>query len=117
MTHKLPECDRCHFYAQDPHLVCSLHPSGPEGDSCLDFRNNPNYQAEEPWQPVGAAYYNGELVQQLTQQRTEQERLDLLDWHPMFTNRCPDCEMPMHETIPRRVHWDCEACGWKDDTI
>ncbi|MEA5506447.1 hypothetical protein VB735_25725 [Halotia wernerae UHCC 0503] len=31
---------------------------------CLDFREDPNAQADELWQPEGASYYNGELIVQ-----------------------------------------------------
>lgn len=72
---------------------------------------------EEQWRPVGAAYYNGELVLEPHNRWTDEERLELLDWHPLFTGRCPNCEMPIHQTEPRRVHWGCDRCGWKDDTV
>jgi hypothetical protein len=40
-----------------------------------------------------------------------------LDTHPLFTGRCPRCEMtyPQYETPP--VHWDCSACGWIEDPV
>ncbi|BAY72863.1 hypothetical protein NIES23_56910 (plasmid) [Trichormus variabilis NIES-23] len=50
------------MYSHDPHLVCAVHPSGVEGNICIDFRPNTNTQAEELWQPEGATYYNGELI-------------------------------------------------------
>ncbi|WP_260445905.1 hypothetical protein [Nostoc sp. UCD121] len=86
---KLSECDRCLLYSHDPHLVCVVHPAGPQGDSCLDFRLDPNAEAEELWQPEGASYYNGELILQPQQRLTQQQQLELIDWHPMFTGRCP----------------------------
>jgi hypothetical protein len=36
--HKLPSCDRCHFYARSNQLVCAIHPLGATENSCLDFR-------------------------------------------------------------------------------
>ena len=72
---------------------------------------------------VGAVIWGWWLVSQATQEkqapeaRTDEEKLALLDWHPMFTGRCPNCEMPLHQTDPPRVHWDCEHCGWVDDSI
>lgn len=71
---------------------------------------------EEMWEPEGATYYAGELILQPQQRWTQAEQLELLDIHPMFTGRCPDCnrQFPQHEKPP--VHWDC-VCGWIDDTV
>lgn len=140
---KLPLCDRCLLCAREPFLVCAIHPYGPDGDTCLDFRPNPElenkhfvdflglgereddvaysnpYQQdpdEEQWEPIGASYYNGELILQLQQRWTREEQLELLDWHPMFTGRCPHCERPFPKYVKPPVHWDCE-CGWMDDTV
>jgi hypothetical protein len=46
------------------------------------------------------------------QKLTNEQRLELLDTHPLFTGRCPNCEIPPHQAQPPRVHWDCEYCGW-----
>jgi hypothetical protein len=45
------------------------------------------------------------------------QQLELLDTHPLFTGRCPQCEMtyPKYEQPP--VHWDCPECGWMDDSV
>jgi hypothetical protein len=61
---KLPECDRCLLYARNPYLVCAVHPTGPNTNTCPDFRENPDAQPEELWEPEGASYYNGELILQ-----------------------------------------------------
>jgi len=125
---KLPECDRCQFYTGNPHLPCAVHPHGATGSGCLDFREDlaAVHQweqflgldwVEEPWQPEGASYYNGELILTPEQRWSQMEQLNLLDWHPMFTGRCPECEMAITQTDPPRVHWDCSGCGWKDDTV
>lgn len=37
---KLPECDRCLLYSHNPFLLCAVHPTGPKGDNCLDFRTD-----------------------------------------------------------------------------
>ncbi len=63
---KIPQCDRCLFYAHNPYLVCAVHLDGVDGNSCLDFREDPNAQAEELWEPEGATYYNGELMRATT---------------------------------------------------
>ncbi|MBD2302997.1 hypothetical protein [Nostoc sp. FACHB-190] len=114
---KIPECDRCLLYAHDPHIVCAVHPTGPNNDSCLDFREDPNAQVEELWQPEGATYYNGELIVQPSQRWTPEEQLELLDWHPMFTGKCPQCGAEYDRDYTSRVHWDCSECGWMDDTV
>jgi hypothetical protein len=114
---KIPECDRCLLYARNPHLVCAVHPTGPNTDTCPDFREDPNTASEELWEPEGASYYNGELILQPRQRWTPEQQLELLDTHPLFTGRCPRCEMtyPKYETPP--VHWDCSECGWMDDSV
>jgi len=90
---KLPECDRCLLFARNPHLVCAVHPTGPNDDTCPDFRKDPNTASEELWEPEGASYYNGELILQPRQRWTLEQQLELLDTHPLFTGRCPQCEM------------------------
>lgn len=141
---KLPQCDRCLLCAHEPLIVCAVHPSGPTGDTCLDFRPNPQLednrfvdflgleaqqQDNEPfsnpfdlepdevlWEPEGASYYAGELILQPQQRWTQEEQLALLDTHPMFTGKCPACsqQFPKYEKPP--IHWDC-PCGWIDDTV
>ncbi|MBD2098475.1 hypothetical protein H6F90_25725 [Trichocoleus sp. FACHB-591] len=113
---KLPECDRCIFYAHTPFLVCTLHPGGVSSNSCLDFQRDPMAKPEELWEPEGASYYNGELVVTPQQRWSRLEKLALLDTHPLFTGRCPQCEISIpYEDL--KVHWDCPLCDWKDDSI
>ena len=123
---KLDCCDRCEFYAHSLYMVCGIYPCGVEGDSCADFRldtkaltvsDDPLAWYGEQWHPAGASYYGGELVLEPVQGRSEDERLELLDSHPLFTGRCPGCEMPLRQTDPPRVHWDCEYCGWVDESV
>jgi hypothetical protein len=52
---KLPECDRCLLFARNPHLVCAVHPTGPNTNTCIDFRENPDAEPEELWEPEGAS--------------------------------------------------------------
>jgi len=75
---KLPQCDRCLLYARNPHLICAVHPAGPNTDTCLDFRADPNLESDELWEPEGASYYNGELILQPRQRWTLEEQLELL---------------------------------------
>ncbi|WP_414516063.1 hypothetical protein [Nostoc sp. PCC 9305] len=116
---KLPECDCCLLYSHNPHFICTVHPNGSVADRCLDFRENPNAEPVELWEPEGATYYNGELIVQPQQRWTQQQKLELLDWHPMFTGRCPQCSAEFDRDWSARVHWDCQnpECGWMDDTV
>ncbi len=137
---KLPECAsealrriRCQFYTGSSFLFCTVHPLGIASDRCLDFQEDRERHWEhflaldwgtmgengtgEQWEPEGASYYNGELILTPEQRWSQEEQVDLLDWHPMFTGRCPECERPIAQTDPPRVHWDCSECGWKDDTV
>ena len=103
---KIPDCDRCRFYAHSAYLVCSAHPNGPEDNNCADF------EALEVRQPLGGGYYAGDWIPQPFPRLQPEEQQALLDEHPLFTGRCPNCEMPVREKEPPRVHWDCEHCGW-----
>ncbi|MBE9038821.1 hypothetical protein [aff. Roholtiella sp. LEGE 12411] len=71
---KLPECDCCLLYSHNPHLVCTVHPNGSVADTCLDFREDPNAEPVELWEPEGATYYNGELIVQPQQRWTQQQK-------------------------------------------
>jgi hypothetical protein len=127
---KIPECDHCRFYEGNPYIVCANFPSGPQDDFCPHFALDPDTELEELWEPEGArfvngdlaiardrSFYNGEEIIQPRQRWTPEEQLARLDSHPMFTGRCPQCELtfPQYEKLP--VHWDCPACGWLDDTV
>lgn len=70
----------------------------------------PNAEPEALQAPVGASY-NGEFILQPEQHLSQVEQLELLDRHPLFTGRCPECEMPIIETDS--LHWNCANCGWK----
>jgi hypothetical protein len=61
---KIHECDRCLWYARNPYLVCAVHPTGSDTDTCPDFQENPNAEPDELWEPEGASYYNSELILQ-----------------------------------------------------
>lgn len=113
---KLPECDRCLLYAHNPYLVCAVHPTGLETDSCIDFREDPNAEIEELWEPEGASYYNGELI--LHRPRlSKEEQLQILETHPLFTGVCPECGYRFPGHIPDLIHFDCPECGWIDDSV
>lgn len=121
-------CDRCLYYAHSPYMVCAVHPKGPKNNPCDDFReaskteeqgeSDPLGWFSDDWQPaLPPGRYLGEVIEQPVTHQTLVERLEMLNWHPLFTGRCPNCEMPIQATQPPRVHWDCAACGWVDDTV
>ena len=138
---ELPECDSCLFCAAHHAVVCAVHPAGPVGGSCPDFQPDPELKGKrfvnflgllegtpvenpytldleaEQWESEGATYYKGELILQPQQRWTREEQMELLDTHPMFTGRCPQCEMPFPRYGTPHVHWDCPHCGWKDDSV
>ncbi|MBD2341841.1 hypothetical protein H6G64_33450 [Calothrix sp. FACHB-156] len=139
---KIKECDRCFFCAHDPYIVCAVHPGGPASNACLDFRPDPELEGkqfvdflgigesddQQLWEPQGARHiddelviervtYNGELILQPPQRWTREQQLWLLDWHPMFTGKCPQCGYEFNHDWSAWVHWDCPECGWMDDSV
>jgi predicted GIY-YIG superfamily endonuclease len=65
----------------------------------------------------GVGQYAGDLIPSPTERLTRQQQEDLMNWHPLFSGRCPHCEMPIPVQEPPQVHWDCPHCGWIDDTV
>lgn len=112
---KLSQCQSCQMNAHSSYLVCAIHPLGPPELACPDYAPEPGYDTEQ-WEPVGAAYYDGELV--ITRRAlSPEDRHRLLETHPLFTGHCPNCGYRFAiESMPQ-VHWDCPECGWKDDSI
>jgi hypothetical protein len=115
---KTPDCDRCQFYAHDPHLVCAVHPTGVEG-KCFDFRQALNLPANEngQWSPEGYYWWDGELLPNRPVTLTLEEQLEILDSHPFFTKVCPKCGYHFNESNLPLIHWDCPACDWVDDSV
>ncbi|MGJ3248758.1 MAG: hypothetical protein ACFE0I_22130 [Elainellaceae cyanobacterium] len=125
---RLPECNYCMFYADSPHLVCAIHPQGPSSESCLDFREDDHalkhwsaflgldwHTADaERWQPDGEPINIGEFVLQPQRRLSVDEQMQLTDSHPIFTNRCPDCDYHYRPDAPPPEHWECPRCGWSD---
>ncbi|MGG6269096.1 hypothetical protein ACQ4M3_25490 [Leptolyngbya sp. AN03gr2] len=64
-----------------------------------------------------SSYYAGELIETPNPHWTKEQQIELLNWHPMSTGRCPNCERSLQQTHPVRVHSSCEHCGWKDDSV
>jgi hypothetical protein len=110
---KTEECDRCQMfsgYLGTEFLVCGIHPSGPSETPCPDFA-----EVIGQWEPLGGAYYDGELVLQPTHFLTTAERLEILETHPLFTGVCPDCGGAI--AGEGLVHYDCPSCDFKDGLI
>ena len=63
------------------------------------------------------AFYNGDRIAPITDRLTIEQKLELLESHPIFTGRCPNCEVPMLETTPPRGHWECGECGWREELV
>ena len=104
-------------------FVLSIQP-GWRGKDCPDFELDvkiPDNEATalygEQWQPEGASYYDGELILDPVQRLTLIQRQPLLDTHPQFTGRCPNCDMPVGRSPDGQIHWDCGHCGWADDSV
>jgi hypothetical protein len=110
---KTEECDCCQRFSGhcgSEFLVCGIHPSGPAQSPCPDFA-----EVIGQWEPLGGAYYNEERVLQPEHYLTTEERLEILETHPFFTGVCPECGADISDL--NLVHYDCELCGWKDESV
>jgi hypothetical protein len=103
-------CQRFSGYLGAEYLICAIHPSGPSQSPCPDFA-----EVVGQWEPLGSAYYADELVVQPSHYLTTTERLEILDTHPLFTGVCPECGQVIIGLD--LVHYDCELCGWQDESI
>ncbi|MEG4585489.1 hypothetical protein QUA54_09770 [Microcoleus sp. MOSTC5] len=61
---------RCLLLGRNPYLICAVHPAGPDTNTCIDFRENPDAEPEELWEPEGVSYYGDELILQPRQRWT-----------------------------------------------
>jgi hypothetical protein len=109
------ECQRCQMfsgYLGDEYPVCGIFPLGPAEIPCPDFA-----EVTEDCVPVGAAYYNGELILDSPAYLTTADRLELIDTHPLYTGECPSCGFVFAEAPA--IHWDCPnpECDWIDDSV
>lgn len=116
---KIPDCDslrrpchRCQYFLNSSYLICAVNPCGPTSENCDDFEAIAQAEAAPERQPLGGGYYMGDWIPQPFPTLTEAEQLALLDWHPLFTGRCPNCEMPVAELVEGR--WTCGHCDWED---
>jgi len=88
-------------------MVCGIHPCGPTEEICKDFSATPKQKCAKP---IGGGYYVGDWTPQPFPTMTTAEQLSLIDEHPQFTGRCPNCEMPIAEAVEEQ--WTCDHCGW-----
>jgi hypothetical protein len=112
---KIPECDHCQYFANTPYMVCGINPSGPKGSNCEDFRAFPEQVVDEMNKPLGGGYYAGDWIPQPFPPIFVDQQLALLNWHPLFTGRCPNCETPIPE--PVNNCWNCRHCEWKSGML
>ena len=61
---KIPDCDRCQYFANSPHMVCGVNPCGPEGQTCSEFSASAENGSEDNPQPLGGGYYAGDWIPQ-----------------------------------------------------
>ena len=92
-------------------MVCGIHPCGPTEEICEDFVAVAEDPEAEVRQPLGGGYYVGDWIPQPFPTLTAAAQLLLLNDHPQFTGRCPNCEMPIAEAVEQ---WTCDRCGWED---
>jgi hypothetical protein len=111
---RLPECDRCQMFSHSEYLVCAIHPEGYKGMSCPDFAQIPGFIEDSPWAPIGYTYYGGELVSNSQPHLSREDQLWMLEHHPLFTGKCPLCQS---EIPGAHAHFDCDRCGWIDDSV
>lgn len=112
---KIPKCDRCQYFLHSPYLICAVNPHGPDGSTCEDFAAISEMDAAANKQPLGGGYYLGDWIPQPFPAVPGGEQLALLDWHPQFTGRCPNCEMPV--TAAAAGQWKCGHCDWQESVI
>lgn len=93
-------------------MVCGVNPCGPEGKTCKDFVATDQEASQEERQPLGGGYYAGDWIPQPFPLRSAEEQLALLNWHPQFSGRCPNCEMPI--PVQESGEWACGHCNWKE---
>jgi hypothetical protein len=70
-------------------------------------------QIKDIMKDLNGYFYNGEWTTVRGDNNlTPQEKLELLDWHPVFTGRCPKCEVPIRNPLQSDLSWHCGHCQW-----
>ena len=87
-------------------------PLRPAEGTCEDFVAVTEDPEAEVRQPLGSGYYAGDWIPQPFPALATAAQLLLLDEHPQFTGRCPNCEMPIAVAV--QAQWHCKYCEWED---
>jgi hypothetical protein len=69
-------------------------------------------QIKDIMKDLNGYFYNGEWTTVRGNNLTSQEKLELLDWHPVFTRRRPKCEVPIRSPLQSDPYWHCGYCQW-----
>ncbi|MGC1217097.1 MAG: hypothetical protein WA783_17290 [Phormidesmis sp.] len=112
---KIPNCNRCQSFLHSPYLVCAVNPCGPTGSTCEDFSATAQAAIVTNRQSLGGGYYAGDWIPQPFPTLTVADQLALLDWHPQFTGRCPNCETPIASALEGQ--WKCGHCEWEEVSL
>jgi hypothetical protein len=56
--------------------------------------------------------YNGEWIPVPHHRLTPEIQIQLLDWHPIFSGHCPNCEIPIATPEDSKLDWHCLQCDW-----
>jgi hypothetical protein len=111
---KTEECDRCaNFsgYEGNSFLVCAMHPAGPSEAPCPDW----DLVENDGWFLFAEADVDGEQVLAQASLLEACDRNIEIMIHPSLSGRCPDCGFEFDRRQPP-LHWDCDICGWMDDS-
>ncbi len=104
-------CENFSGYQGEGFLVCAMHPAGPDETPCPD-----RDLVEDDWFPSEVAYVDGELVLAQAPFLEVGDRNLAIMIHPRFTGRCPECDHEFDRCRLLSMPWDCDHCGWMDDS-
>ncbi|WP_126148364.1 hypothetical protein [Synechococcus elongatus] len=98
---RIKDCSFCLFASGHPTQPCLARVTAPEGDRCLDFRS---------LQSLGNHYPLSDRLPK----HSIAKRLDWLNWHPLATGVCPECQQTIAKSSsPQLQTWLCVDCGWQ----
>ena len=58
------------------------------------------------------AYYSGEPIYQSRRKLSLSEQERLLNWHPLLTGYCPECQAEIPHAL-MQTDWQCQQCDWR----